>query len=270
MFRYCIISIFLCATAIVADAQDFGLADSLMRAAEYERAAVEYERCHYLAATSEQAAQALRFKAECYKRMARYDRAASALGRCAQTYGDHLQTALCHYLGEQFPQVVETAENARLLFDTLTADMLLLQTLALNEMGMYDSAHAVARRLVALLPSEDDSLRVSVDALYAQSPKLKNEATARWLSLCPGLGHLYAGYPLEAATAWAINAAALGFGVWQVLERCYITAYIGGAGLLSATWPGAMRSAELHARKTNQRRTAQFNQRCRERLVDSF
>lgn len=270
MFRYCIISIFLCATVTVANAQDFSLADSLMRAADYERAAVEYERCHYLATQADQATAALRHKAECYKRMARYERAAATLERYAQSYGDYLQIALCHYMGEAFPKTVETCENARLLFDTVTADLLLLQTLALNELYLYDSAHAVAQRLVTLLPATDDRLRDTVDALYAQSPKLKSETTARWLSLCPGLGHLYAGYLLEAATAAAINAAAMGFGVWQVLEHCYITAYIGGAGLLSATWPGAMQSAEIHARKTNQRRTAEFNRHCRERLIDSF
>lgn len=270
MFRYCIISIFLCATVIVADAQDFGLADSLMRTANYERAAVEYERCIYLSTDAQTSTRALRSKAECYKCMARYDRAADVLERCAQNYDDHLQLALCLYLGEKFQKVIETAENAQFLFDTVTADMLLLQTLALNEIGLYDSAHSVALRMVALLPDRDECLRNSVETIYAHAPRLKKEATARWLSLCPGLGHLYAGYPLKAATALAINSAAIGFGIWQTVEGYYLTAYLGGAGLLSVTWPGTMRSAELHARKTNERRMAGFNRQCRERLVDTL
>lgn len=268
MFRYCIISIFLCATAIVANGQNLRHADSLRLAGDLERAAIEYERCHYLATTAEESRMALHCKAECYKQMQHFEKAATTLKRCAENYNDHLQLTLCLYLSGQFEQAVATAENTRLMFDTVTTDLLLLQTLALNELNRYDSAHAVALRMVATLPPEKaDSLRTLVESCYQHAPTLKNENTARWLSLVPGLGHLYAGYPLEGAAAFFINAAALGFGIWQVFERCYITAYIGGAGLLSATYPGVMRSAEIHARKTNQRRTAQFNQQCRQQLI---
>lgn len=271
MFRYCIISIFLCATAIVANAQDCRYADSLMQAGRYEMAAIEYERCHYLATTAEASQTALHRKAECYKLLQRFDLVATTLKRCAESYDDLLHLTLSLYLSGQFAQAVETAESAALQYDTTAADLLLLQTLALNEMGQYDAAHAVALRMAATLPPErGDTLRDVIEQCYAQPPKLKSEDNARWLSLIPGLGHLYAGYPLEAVAAFTINAAALGFGVWQVFERCYITAYIGGAGLLSATYPGAMRSATIHAKKTNERRTAQFNQQCRERLVDGL
>lgn len=268
MYRFFIISIFLCATVTTGRAQDFHRADSLRMAGNYAWAATEYERCNYLATTTEEATQALRDKTQCYRQLQRYDLAVRTLERCIATYNDHLQLALCLYLSEQFPRVVETVENAKILFDTTTSDLLLLQTLALNEMGLYDSARTVALQMGQLLPPEQARTALStIETLYAHTPTLKNETTARWLSIVPGLGHLYAGYPVEAASAFLINATALGFGIWQVFERCFITAYIGGAGLLSATYPGAMLSAEQHAQKTNARRIGQFNEQCREQLI---
>ena len=88
-------------------------------------------------------------------------------------------------------------------------------------------------------------LKPLFDSLYAETPKLKNEKLGQWLAYIPGLAHCYAGYPAYGLAAFALNAAMLGFGVWQVLERCYLTAWIGGAGMLSITYPGALHSAEL-------------------------
>lgn len=266
-----IISIYLFATATAVSAQDFRLADSLLQTGDYALAAVEYERCHYCAGSRDVSLAALRQKAQCYKHLQRYDLAASTFERCAATYADHIQIALCHYLSGHYSRVVETAQSAGLVFDTASIDMLLLHTLALNEMQCYDSASAVAFRLAGLCDSAAASrIRAVVSALYSRTPRLKSEATARWLSFFPGLGHLYAGYPLEAVTALLLNAAALGFGVWQVLDRCYITAYIGGAGTLSATYPGVMKSASLHVRKTNLRRASSFNSCFRRQLIDNL
>lgn len=269
MFKSSTISIFLFAIAIVANAQDFHRADSLMQIGNYELSAIEYERCYYTSVSAEYSKIALLRKAECYKKMQNYTQAAATLKRCAETYDELLQTTLCLYLSGQFAAAVENAENICLTFDTVSSDLLLLQTLSLNEMGLYDSAHAVALRLAATLPPEEsDNMRALVDDSYSHAPQLKNENTARWLSIIPGLGHLYAGYPLEAATAFVINSAALGFGIVQIFNRCYITAYIGGAGLLSATYPGSMRSAEQHTKNKNQQLSTQFNQQCRKRLID--
>lgn len=279
MFRYFIISIFLCATAIVANGQDFRLADSLREAGNLSRAAVEYERCHYLATSAAESQMALHSKAECYKQMHCFGQAAATLQRCAESLDDYLQLTLCLYLSGQFEQAVATAEEAILSCNNdssalsstqsrIPTDLLLIETLALNEMHCYDSAYAVALRMAATLPPEQaDSLRTSIENCYRHTPALKKESTARWLSLCPGAGHLYAGYPVEAVAAFVINAAALGFGIWQLFEHCYITAYIGGAGLLGATWPGSILSAEQHARKSNVQRSARFNRQCREQLL---
>ena len=257
MYRFFTTFIFLCALATVTKAQSFATADNLFTARDYERAAVEYERCVFLAESRTATHNALVKKAQCYKQLERYDRAAATLERCARDYDDYAQLALCHYLDANFVAAVSAVENCRMLADSVDKDVLLIQLLSLNELHRYDSAQAVALEIVGH----------QLDSCYAARPRLKKEKTAWYLSFVPGLGHIYAGQYGLGAAAFALNAAVLGFGVWQAFEGCWLTAYLGGAGLLSATYPGAMRSAEYYVRQYNYRRTSQFNTDLRGRLL---
>lgn len=271
MFRYCTIYIFLFATAIVASAQSTALADSLSAAGCYERAAVEYERCAYRSLSLDEQRHALQQKAGCEKAVGRYAAAAHTIGRYAYSAADYYQQALCHYLASDLDAATASLDHARLLADTLREDILLLQVLTLNAMQQFDSARQVASLLAdTYRRSSGIDIAPLLDSLYALRPAMKSERTAWWLSFIPGLGHFYAGEYAVGSAAFLLNAAVLGFGIWQVFERCYITAYVGGAGLLSATYLGAMRSAEHYVRKRNHDRTAAFDTLFREHLLDSF
>ena len=263
MYRYFIIFIFLCATAIATEGQTFDRADSLRDAGHYRLAAVEYERCAYGAADRASRCEALRRKAQCLKADGQYVRAAETIGRYAGGYEDHCQQALCLLLGGRPAEAGQLLDQAALLDGRKGRELLLLKTLSLNEQGLYDSARATALQLVSLLKEEPSA----VDSAYSEMPHMKSERVAWGLSLVPGLGHLYAGDYVQGAVAFGLNAALLGFGVWQVLEKCYLTAYLGGAGLLSITYPGTMRSAEQTVREENARRRADYNGQLREWLV---
>lgn len=271
MYRYYTIFIFLCGLATGINAQPSRLADSLFAIADYELAAVEYERCVYRAETREEVHQALVSKAECYKRLGRYGRAADALGRCATDYGDYLQLALCRYLDRDFAAASAAAERCTMLCDSVAEDILLVQMLALNEQSLFDSAATVGLRLAELhrLATGDD-ISLLIDSVFRSTPRLKSETLCWYLSLIPGLGHAYAGEYGLGLAAFAMNAAVLAFGVWQVYAECYVTAWLGGAGLLSVTYPGAMRSAEHYVRKANYERVLSFNNSTRRSVMDAL
>ena len=282
MFRFYIIFIFLCVVVSGVRSENlqpcnlnssdsaciFKKADDLFMQQNYELAAVEYERCFYLSSSKEISYKALQQKAICFKQTGDYSTAAATLERIAEDYGDYYQIALCYYLSDNFQKSKETIEKCRLYFDTLQEDMLLLEILTLNELNDYANAEKTAQELALRLKSSTNKdIMPYIDKLYSDLPKLKSEKTARILSFVPGLAHIYANEWGKGLTAFAINAAALGFGVWQVLDKCYITAYLGGAGLLSITYPGAMKNGVYEVRKYNYRKTLQFNQKFKQELI---
>ena len=247
------------------------VADSLRAAGCYDLAAVEYERCLFRPGTMADVRLALVRKAHCQKAAGRYAQAAQTIGRYAQHPADYCQQGLCHYLAGNFSAAATSLDYARMLSERVGEDVLLLQVLTLNALQLYDSARAVATLLAdTYRASTGDDIAPILDSLFLLTPKLKSENTARWLSFVPGLGHYYAGEYGVGTAAFLLNAALLGFGVWQVFERCYLTAYVGGAGLLSATFPGAMRSAQHYVRKRNHRLTSAFNAAFRDALLERF
>lgn len=271
MYRYFTIFIFLCALATATNAQSFAKADSLFANGNYEQASVEYERCVYLSESREATHMALERKAECFKRLGEYGRVADVIERYASSYADLQQIALCRYLDGNYETAAFAVDRCEMLHDTLGEDMLLLKMLALNEQSLYDSAQAVARQLAERhLAVTGEDITYVIDSIYKNKPCLKSERLGWYLSLVPGLGHFYAGEYGLGAAAFLLNAACLGFGVWQVFEGCYITAYLGGAGMLSVTYPGAMRSATYYVQKANYERSSAFNGGCKQSVMDAL
>ncbi len=266
MYKYFTIFIFLFATVIGVKSQDMREADSLLACGQNKLAAVEYERCAFEATSRKELCEALKRKVQCYRNEGRYDKAAETWERCATTQEDYFNYIMCLYLSDQYEKVIELAESCRLLFDSTDMRILLLEVLSLNETGSYGKAQGVAQEM-ARQSNIDGTI---IDSIYKNCPKLKKEEVAMWLSIVPGLGHLYAGCYGKAVTAFLINAAALGFGLWQVFEKFYITAYIGGAGMLSITYLGNFKSANYYVRKSNYTKTIRFNKDCKKMLMEHF
>ena len=271
MFKSCTIFIFLCVLVSVTRGQSLGRADSLFDSGDYALAAVEYERCVFLSESRETTSRALRQKALCYKSEGRFAEAAATIERYVDSYADHYQLALCRYLAADYQGASSTVRNYSMWYDSVDRDMLLIQMLALNEQKLYDSARAVSIQLAErhkAIAGED--LMPLLDSLYDACPKMKDETVGFWLSFIPGLGHAYAGNYAMGVGALLLNATVVTFGVWQLLEHCYVTAYLGGAGMLNITYLGSMRSAAYQLQKTNYQRSAPFNQRFRQMIVGAL
>lgn len=232
---------------------------------------MEYERQIYQATTRDELRDGILHKAACLQALGLYDKAAATLERTNIDATTLPKLVANLYLSGQYEKAANIIEDYQLENDTLYGDMLLVYILTLNELHRYDESLKAAQ-MMAAQHEEATGWRTmeQVNSIYRHLPKQKSETAARWLSMVPGLGHIYAGYPLEGITAFIINGAALGFGVWQVMEKCYFTAYFGGAGLLSSTFPGNQRSAVEHVKKRNFKRNNAFNQKAKERLLILF
>lgn len=269
MYRYCIIFIFLCATVSVTNAQN--LADSLFASGSYSKAAMEYERLIFNATSRDEVNLNIIKKARCQKAQKQYADAANTLQRTMLTPEILPELFTCLYLSEQYENATRLIEEYASENDTLETSLLLGYIFLLNEQYRYEESHKAATSLAETVQTTSGyDLKALVDSIYSKVPKQKSENTAQWLAFIPGLGHLYAGYPLEAFTALLINGAALGFGVWQVFEKCYVTAYLCGAGMLATTYPGNITSARKHVAKRNYKNNSQFNRMCKERLSAAY
>lgn len=276
MYRFYITFIFLCVThfagSLSAQNSSFcAKADSLFEEKNYRLACVEYERCFYLTSSQEQSYYALKQKSLCCKALQQYSKAADILLRVAKDYEDFYQISLCYYLGDDYAKSLEVVATAEMLFDTIKEDIVLIKLLAQNELQDYDNAKLTAKTLNTLhVKSVNEDLTPLIDSLYAQLPKKKSERVAEILSFIPGLGQIYAGEYLQGLAALGLNAVALGFGVWQIFDKCYITAYVGGVGGLSMVYPGARTSGVNSVKKYNYRQFQQFNTQFKTILIDNL
>ncbi|MGP1515529.1 MAG: hypothetical protein ACTTJH_06170 [Bacteroidales bacterium] len=238
----------------------FAVADGYLSCRNYEMAIVEYERCFYGSQSRDVSYKALQQKALCYKLIGQYIKAATTLERVADTYEDYYQIVLCYYLGNDFIKANEMISKTELYFDALKEDMLLLKVLTLNEINEYNKSYNAAIELADKLNgSAKVDIKRFLERMYKKLSKLKSEKTARVLSFVPGLAHIYAGDYVQGISAFTLNFLVLGFGTWQIFESCYVTAYLGGASLLSVTYPGAMQSGMYAVKKLNYKKTSEFN-----------
>ena len=275
MPRYYILFIFL--SVIISGTEslfpqtsdaDFTVADAYFSRKDYESAAAEYERVFYNSDSREISHKALQQKALCRKLSGKYKEAAMTLERMPEDYADYYQIALCYYLSNDFAKSGYTITKCELYYDTLKEDMLLIKILTLNELNDYVNSKIAAEQLAQLLKNKTDvDISPFIDSLYSDLPKFKNEKTAKFLAFIPGFAQIYAGETAKGLAAFTLNAASIGFGIWQFIDRCYLTAYLGGAGMLSVVYPGAVKNGMYEIREYNRKKASQFNMKFRQKLI---
>ena len=277
MSRYYIIYIFLFAifsgtenlSSQTANA-DLNVADEYFSRKDYALAAAEYERVFYNSDSRDVSHKALQRKAVCYKLSGKYKEAATTLERMPVDYKDYYQISLCHYLNNDFLKAENTITKCELYFDSLKEDMLLIKIMTLNELNDYTNSEITAEQLATMLKNNANiDISSVIDSLYSDLPKFKNEKTAKFLAFIPGLAQIYAGEPVKGLVAFTLNATTIGFGIWQFIDNCYLTAYSVGAGMLSITYPGALRNGMYEVRKYNHRKAAQFNMNFKHKLIST-
>lgn len=181
----------------------------------------------------------------------------------------YCQTLLCLYLADDFLFARTTISNMDI--NTLAApssELLLIQILLYNQLQDYNSAYACYNLYKEKNDLLSDDNKKTLDSLYSNLPKLKKEKKAEYLSIFPGLGHIYAGFWGEGLTSFFLNCAVLTFGVWEFFDKHYLTAWIGGAGILSATYLGQKKRAVYLTQKRNYLNTSSFNRKVKDLLLE--
>ncbi len=268
--------IFLLGIPSVYSQKDFDLAEEYLKKEDYNNALVEYERVFFASNDAFLQNQALKQKALVYKLQKDYRQSALTLQRIPlynmtleEKDSVYYQILLCFYLSDDFSLAQQTMNSMDIsLQEKPSKELLLVEILNLNELHDYSSAYNKLleyEKQVSRLSSEDIHL---LDSLYSNIPRQKSGKKARNLSVVPGLGHIYAGYWFEGVTAFVLNAGILAWGVYEFLGKDYLTAWIGGAGLLSAAYTGQQKRAAYLVGKRNYLNAKKFNSKIKEVLLN--
>ena len=274
--KFYLIFIFLCAGfSINGQELVFTRADSLFRAGNFQLAALEYERVIYLSKRSETSNAARFRKSNCYKQIGDHDRALDELGQISLfTVGDSerfeilKEQAIVAYLNGDFSYSYSKIQQLENLSGNRPDNYFWPFTiLVLNEMHEWEEAEETLR-LHAPGKIDNKSYELLL-GIFEKQPKLKNPGTAKWLSFVPGLGHVYAGHPLEGMAAFWINLAFLSFGAYQMYLGYYLTGYFIGAGGLSEFFFGSRARAGYLVSKKNHQRVREYNNRIKKILMEN-
>lgn len=267
--------IFLC--VLFSAKGQFYYADSLYNSSSFDDANLAYERIYFETENASIKQKALLKKAWTQKTQNDYAAAQQTLERIDiySIESDSIkkliqyELILTAYLANNFRQVDSYAKQFLINNTDSPYDiqMLLIQILALNELGEWNEAYKKAKVFEGL--SQND---VQTDSIYAfkEKFKLKKVEKAKMLStFLPGTGQLYAGYPVKAATSVTLHGASLAFGVFSVLDGYYLSGFLTGAGLLQAFYFGGIKHSGSLAERRNKKKIAKKSKGLKEHLIKS-
>ncbi|MFN8357798.1 MAG: hypothetical protein U0Y10_25285 [Spirosomataceae bacterium] len=183
-------------------------------------------------------------------------------------YSLRYETILCAYLSGQYEEAYSQVQQLKhyLQDSTLWAKVGFLEVLSLVDMGNYDEAKQVLKRYCVANGRAD----TPVDSLFLKVGKkqFKNLNKAKTLAtFMPGAGLVYAGSIREGVTSLALQAAALGYGVFSILDGYYFSGFLTGFGLFQAFYFGGIRRTESILIQHNQAKRAAFSKQIRQLVL---
>ncbi len=222
--------------------------EALLAHGDSFRAATEYLRFLVHFPDHPEAPQALAGLGQAYAAAGRWDDAAGAFARLAETDpGARLRLGAALYRGERY------GDAARVLLapgGDPAAEV--LGTLALLRQG---EGAAAAR-----------GPRPDLAEAYRSLPRVSPAAAGALAAVLPGAGHWYADRPRDAAVALVLNGATL-WATWEAARREQ-WALVGVLGALELGWyAGNVTSAVTAAHKWNRREEGRFLRRWEEGAV---
>lgn len=218
-----------------------------------------------MAELEEEQFRALLYKAEIYERKADWENALKTLQRWNDfskvSDNNHqlwYKKGLLHYrLGEY----VE-AENylSRLQYlsksEFWQQNSLALLVLSLCQQKKWDQAESWALKCSDL--DSEGSLQITELFQKFRKIKWKSSEKAENLSFVPGLGQLYAGYPMRALFSFGLQAGAISLGAWHVWQGYYAIGAYSGMGLFYLFYTGGMRHATYLADLKNKEKLSKI------------
>ncbi len=270
--RFLLIIIFCCVISFSGSSQSidslFRLADLYYQDGKWDRAVLLYEKINYLSDSTPQKYNAIYRKAICYKKIKEYGKAFDELQQIVPAYVDDslgmlvlYERALNSYLAANYAEV----EACYYIWKSLSFDsnqylnaLIWLRLLAYNESQQWDKAYQLLNEYFPIQGNDSDLQRLY--QLYQEPPKLRNPEKARILSsIVPGAGQLYAGYPGEAVYSFLLNASMLTLSAVLFYHKYYLTAWLGGLGLLWRFYSGGSRRAYELCKQKNLLNTTNYN-----------
>lgn len=251
----------------------------MYNAGNFARAALEYERVIFGTTDPNTINTALFGRARSFKQMQQFANASAELRRIImfalspeELFYYFYEKILCYYLGGSFYEARGAIEEMHLFIEDYAScnPTLILQVLVYNELQQWDQARIVALRFAYCFPEpQRDSLKTIIEQMYSPRnlPNLKSRRMANVLAFIPGLAHIYTGNWVEGMVSFLLNSAALTFGVYEVLNGFFITGYLVGAGILSATYFGGFGRAAFLVDKYNHNAIRSFNNNVRQNLL---
>ena len=194
--------------------------------------AVEYERAAFNAEDPREAAEALSEKAYCYRQCGRYDEAMSTLGRIS--------------MYQLAPERVDDVLYEKELCSYLSGD--------------FEGAASYMDEAAA----SSTPRRLLLDALVLAGCAKWDESQAKAV---PPLGHSYTGHLPEGLACMGLDAAAVGWIVWQCLGGNWITGILGGGIALNASFMGGLERSVSLVDEYNRDALAGFNALLRDILL---
>ncbi|SDC31616.1 hypothetical protein SAMN05216323_102542 [Williamwhitmania taraxaci] len=219
-------------------------------------------------------------KALCLRWAGEYERASATLDRIPLFFVTDsvrkkvvFERALNYYLNGRFAQAEGEIRVLEDMFQgKLPVGSVLLCALILNEQQKWGDAKAMllANASSGVFGNDSVAAKNRIMILYSDSntPRLKSKNTAFWLSFLPGAGIAYGGEPAEGVLNFVMNAAAFGFGVYEIYYGYYLTGYFTGGILLEKFYLGGRKRADFLVERTNYERAKHFNKQAKSSLME--
>jgi len=254
----------LCFVSANAQTKDpITLADSLYALGDYQPAITEYKRFLFFNKNDEQAAQVYARIGKCYRNLYDWDNAEEYYNNAiAYANNDSLRAEYKIALGIVYISSKDFIATEKILLPLASfSELPTIQSKAsffLSLTYIYCHKWKKAREyLDNNILSSDSSMNFELNQLLekAANTKYKSPTHARWLStFIPGLGQVYAGQPLSALNAIAINFAT-GYLLYDTIDKhpSFIEIYTYGS-LFHRFYSGNRHNAERYVHERNEKK----------------
>ena len=243
------------------------MADSLISIGAYQPAITEYKRYQYFHERDDLTAVIYYKIGKCYRNTQNWDQATGAFRRAIDlSNNDSLRAEYKIALG-----VVHLSSG-----DYSSAEMTLLRLVSFSKIPSVRTKAAfflavnyiyrhkwkeVKKYLEENILLSDSLTNSELRQLLekAADTKYKSPTLAKWLStFVPGLGQIYAGKPLQAINAMAINAGT-GYLLYDTIDKhpSFIEIFSYGS-LFHRYWAGNRNNAARYARESNEKKDAEL------------
>jgi hypothetical protein len=269
--KYYLIFIFLCVPFITNG--QFTVADSLYQLGNIQYASLEYERVVYSNEDPTIKNRALLQKAYCLKNLGDHVGAYKTLQRAnyfvsqdSLNFKMRYELALNAYLSGDFNTALGQLTQIEYFFkDNGYTDILYLHILTLNELKKWNEAKEKYKQYAS-----NNNVSVSADEAYyfLDKPRLRNPEKAEKISyILPGIGQMYAGYPVKGMVSSLIQLSLMGFGAYSLYEGYFFTGALTGIGLFWSFYTGGARNAKYLAQRKNEELVNTYNSEVKEIIL---